>query len=265
MKTYRDVFSADDRAALIPFFVLGDPDEDTSLELIKTAIDAGADILELGVPFSDPIADGPTIQKADIRSLQRGMNCRRALALIAKIKEYRDIPLGLLMYYNLIWRYGKETFYRDAARAGVNSVLVADLTIDDADEVTPLAKANGLDTVFMVTPVTSAERQAKIARLCTGFVYTVSLLGVTGARAELSRTVIPLIESLKAQTDVPVCVGFGVSAPEHGRELARLGADGVIVGSAVVNIIEQNLTAPDHGKGRLSSFIRDMRAALAKG
>ena len=264
MKTYRDVFNTDERAVLIPFFVLGDPDESTSLELIKTAIDAGADILELGVPFSDPIADGPTIQKADIRALERGMNCRRSLEMIAQIKQYRDIPIGLLMYYNLICHYGKESFYRDAAAAGVNSVLVADLTIDDADEVTPLAKANGMDTVFMVTPVTSAERQARIAQLCSGFIYTVSLLGVTGARTELSDTIGPLLSSLKAQTDVPVCVGFGVSTPEHGRQLARLGADGVIVGSAVVNIIEQNLTAPDHGKCQIKSFISDMRANLAK-
>ncbi len=144
MKSYRDVFRQNERAALIPFLVLGDPDAERSLELIKTVIDAGADILELGIPFSDPIADGPTIQKADIRALEKGMTCARAFEIIRQIKTYRDIPIGLLMYYNLIYHYGKEEFYRDAAAAGVNSVLVADLCVDDAAEVEELVKPGEL-------------------------------------------------------------------------------------------------------------------------
>ena len=262
MKTYHDVFEGRDGAALIPFFVLGDPDEGYCLELVKTAIDAGADILELGIPFSDPIADGPTIEKADIRSLQHGMTCRRALELIRQIKAYRDIPIGLLMYYNLIYHYGPEVFYREAAAAGVNSVLVADLPIDNADEVAALVRANGMDTVFMVSPNIDAEHQGRIARLCTGFVYTVSLLGVTGVRTKLSVAVKPLIQSLKAHTTVPICVGFGVSSPEHGRQLAQAGADGVIVGSAVVNIIEKNLGQPETAKAELAAFIKAMKAVL---
>lgn len=262
MRSYKDVFSSD-KAVLVPFFVLGDPDEQTSLELIKTAIDAGADILELGIPFSDPIADGPTIQKADIRSLEKGMNCRRAFDMIHKIKEYRDVPIGLLMYYNLICHYGRDEFYRDAAAAGVNSVLIADLCIDDADEVSDIIKKYGLDSVYMVTPNTSPQRRKKIAQLSTGFVYTVSLMGVTGTRGTLSDRVVPLIKALKDEnSDVPVCVGFGVSKPEHGRHLAEAGADGVIVGSAIVNIIERNLNAPDHGKAELETYIRSMREAL---
>ena len=192
MRSYKDVFGAGDSAALVPFFVLGDPDEATSLGLIKTAIDAGADILELGIPFSDPIADGPTIQKADIRSLDKGMNCQRAFEMIRQIKEYRDIPIGLLMYYNLICHYGREEFYRDAAAVGVNSVLVADLCIDDAAEVSELIEKNNLDSVYMVTPNTAPDRRGVIARTSTGFVYTVSLLGVTGARSKLGEAVVPL-------------------------------------------------------------------------
>ncbi len=253
MQSYQDVFSSVDRAVLIPFFVLGDPDPQTSLELIKTAIDAGADILELGIPFSDPIADGPTIQKADIRALEQNIDCQQAFELIRQIKTYHDIPIGLLMYYNLICHYGPEKFYRDAAAAGVNSVLVADLCVDED---------NGLDSVYMVTPNTSRQRREEITRLCTGFIYTVSLLGVTGVRSELSTQVVPLIKSLKQQTDVPICVGFGVSTPQHARDLADAGADGVIVGSAVVSIIEKNLTQTDHGKGELADFIRSMRSAL---
>ena len=262
MKSYQEVFAENERAALIPFFVLGDPDEDRSLGLIKAAIDAGADILELGIPFSDPIADGPTIQKADIRALEKGITCQIAFELIRQIKEYRDIPIGLLMYYNLICHYGKEEFYRDAAGAGVNSVLIADLCIDDADEVSEYLEKYGLDSVYMVTPNTSAERMERIAKLCTGFIYTVSLLGVTGARNELSESIVPLIKSLKKLTDVPVCVGFGVSRPEHAQQLAQAGADGVIVGSALVKIIEENISAEDHGKAALSNFIGSMLAVL---
>ena len=247
---------------LIPFFVLGDPDEQRCLELVKAAIDAGADILELGIPFSDPIADGPTIQKADIRALEAGINCRRAFDLIRQIKAYRDIPVGLLMYYNLICFYGREEFYRDAAAAGVNSVLVADLCVDDAEEVKGLLAANGLDSVYMVTPVTTQERRQKIAQESTGFIYTVALLGVTGVRDALGEDIVPLVKDLKQQTDVPVCVGFGVSKPEHARKLAEAGADGVIVGSAVVSIIEKNLDAPDCGKAELSNFIGEMRQVL---
>jgi tryptophan synthase alpha chain len=262
MKSYRDIFSEKQRAALIPFFVLGDPTSEISLELIKAVIDAGADVLELGIPFSDPIADGPTIQKADIRALEAGMNCQKAFELIRQIKAYRDIPIGLLMYYNLICHYGPEKFYREAAQAGVNSVLVADLCIDDAGEVEALLKKNLLDSVYMVTPNTSETRKKMIARQCSGFIYTVSTMGVTGARSELGRAVVPLVQSLKSLTDTPVCVGFGVSKPEHARELAQAGADGVIVGSAVVKIIEENLVATDHGKAKLATFIKGMVKAL---
>lgn len=262
MKTYREVFEKSNGAVLIPFFVLGDPDEERSLEIIKTAIDAGADILELGIPFSDPIADGPTIQKADIRALQAGMTCGRALALSKKIRAYSDIPIGLLMYYNLIWHYGREAFYRAASSAGVNSVLVADLCVDDAEEVRNLTQQNGLDSVYMVTPNTSAERRGKIARLCSGFIYTVSVLGVTGARTELGTRIKPLVKTLKSETQAPICVGFGVSRPEHARELAQAGADGVIVGSAVVNIIEKHLDAPEAAKAELADYIRNMKKVL---
>ncbi len=163
MISYKEVFQNNKRALLIPFFVLGDPDEQRSLELIKTAIDAGADILELGIPFSDPIADGPTIQKADVRALDAGMTCQRAFEIIRQIKAYRDIPIGLLMYYNLICHYGCDEFYRDATAVGVNSILVADLCIDDAAEVEDQITANKLDSVYMVTPITTQHRRKQIA------------------------------------------------------------------------------------------------------
>ncbi len=262
MKTYKDIFATSDKAALIPFFVLGDPDYQTSLAVIKTAIDAGADVLELGIPFSDPIADGPTIQKADIRALKAGMTCEKALDLIREIKAYADVPIGLLMYYNLVYHYGRDRFYRDAAAAGVNSVLVADVSIDDADEITGPASAAGLDTVFMVTPITEGERMKLIASKTTGFIYAVSLLGVTGARTELSDTVEGLVGKLKGLTDVPVCVGFGISRPEHAAAVARAGADGVIIGSKIVGLIESNLGDTEKTLAEISTFLGQVKNAI---
>ncbi|MHC4069404.1 MAG: tryptophan synthase subunit alpha [Planctomycetota bacterium] len=264
MKTYKEVFSELDRAALIPFFVIGDPDFDTSLEIVKTAIDSGADILELGIPFSDPIADGPTIQKADIRAQRGGMNLSKALDFIGKVKDYKDIPIGLLMYYNLIYQYGAEKFFADFHEAGVNSVLVADLSVDDSDEIIPAANKAGLDTVFMVTPNTDTERMKLIASKTTGFIYTVSLLGVTGSREELSGAVESLVGRLKKLTDVPVCVGFGISKPEHAVTVASAGADGVIIGSKIVSLIEDNLQNKQTMLDEISAFLKDVKRSIEK-
>jgi len=263
MKSYKQIFSELDRAALIPFFVIGDPDFDTSFEIVKTAINAGADILELGVAFSDPIADGPTIQKADIRARSAGMNVKKALEFIKKVKAYKDIPIGLLMYYNLIYQYGAGKFFADFHEAGVNSVLVADLSIDDADEIIEPAASAGLDTVFMVTPNTETERMKLIASKTTGFIYTVSLLGVTGSREKLSEQVEGLIAKLKKLTGVPVCVGFGISKPEHASKVAAAGADGVIIGSKIVKIIEENLGNKEKTLAEISTFIKEVKASIA--
>jgi tryptophan synthase alpha chain len=265
MKTYKQVFSElaeAKRAALIPFFVVGDPDFETSLAIIKAAIDAGADILELGIPFSDPIADGPTIQKADVRARNSGMNVAKALEFIANIKDYKDIPIGLLMYYNLVYQYGTEKFFRDFHQAGVNSVLVADLSIDDADEITTPAASAGVDTVFMVTPNTETERMRLIASKTTGFIYTVSLLGVTGSREKLSDTVEGLVDKLKKLTNVPVCVGFGISKAEHAAVVASAGADGVIIGSKIVGLIEKNLGNREKCLAEISAFLREVKKAI---
>lgn len=262
MKKYSDILGNDKPTALIPFFVLGDPDVETSLAVIKAAVDAGADVLELGIPFSDPIADGPTIQKADIRALENGMNVHKALDMIRAIRAYTDVPIGLLMYYNLIYHYGREDFYRDVAAAGVNSVLIADTSIDDADEVVPAAQAAGLETVFMVTPNTAPERRQRIAEQTTGFIYTVSLMGVTGSRTELSDAVKPLVADLKALTDKPVCVGFGISTPEHARSVSEAGAQGVIIGSKVVSLIEKHLGDPSEMIREIQAFLKAVKAAI---
>jgi tryptophan synthase alpha chain len=250
------------RPALIPFFVIGDPDFDTSIAIVKTAIDAGADILELGIPFSDPIADGPTIQKADIRAMAGGMNVRKALEFVRKVKDFRDVPIGLLMYYNLIYQYGTEKFCKDFHQAGVNSILVADLSIDDADEIARPAISAGLDTVFMVTPNTSTDRMKRIADKTTGFIYTVSVLGVTGSREKISDVVEGLIGKLKELTSIPVCVGFGISTPEHAVTIAQAGADGVIIGSKIVELIEHNLGNRERLLAEISTFLREVKSAI---
>jgi len=262
MKTYSQVFSGLDRAALIPFFVIGDPDFDTSFAIVKTAIEAGADILELGIPFSDPIADGPTIQKADIRARENGMNVAKALEFVRKVKDYKDTPIGLLMYYNLIYQYGTEKFFSDFHQAGVTSVLVADLSIDDADEIIAPATSAGLDTVFMITPNTDTERMKLIASKTTGFIYTVSLLGVTGGREKLSNAVEGLVGKLKKLTNIPVCVGFGISKAEHAAAVAQAGADGVIIGSKIVKMVEENLDNKEKMLGEISSFIGEVKSAI---
>jgi len=266
MRTYKQVFSElaeVKRAALIPFFVIGDPDFDTSLAIVKAAIDAGADILELGIPFSDPIADGPTIQKADIRAMASGMTVQKGLEFVRKVKDYKDIPIGLLMYYNLIYQYGTEKFFSDFHQAGVNSVLVADLSIDDADEITAPASATGLDTVFMVTPNTDPDRMKLIASKTTGFIYTVSLLGVTGSREKLSDMVEGLLGKLKKLTSVPVCVGFGISKAEHAAMIASAGADGVIIGSKIVGLIESNLGNREKMLADISTFLSGVKSAIS--
>ncbi len=262
MKTYNETFAKLGSTALIPFFVMGDPDFDTSLDIVKAAIDAGADILELGIAFSDPIADGPTIQKADIRARRAGMTVKKALEFIKKVDEYKQIPVGLLVYYNLVYQYGIERFCRDFKSAGGSSILIADLSIDDADEIAKPAEQAGLETVFMVTPNASDDRLKLAAEKSTGFIYTVSLLGVTGQRTELSQMVEPLITRLKAVTDVPVCVGFGISSPEHARSVAQAGADGVIIGSKIVKFIEQNLENPSKVKAEIAEFIKAVKTEL---
>jgi tryptophan synthase alpha chain len=262
MTTYKQTFSKLDRLALIPFFVIGDPDYDTSLQVVKTAIDAGADVLELGIAFSDPIADGPTIQKADIRALKAGMTVVKAIEFIREVTNYKPIPIGLLVYYNLIYQYGVEKFFADFKAAGGSSVLVADLSIDDADEIYLPAVNAGLETVFMVTPNTADDRVKLIAEKTTGFIYTVSLLGITGARDALSDLVKPLVARLKKMTDVPVCVGFGISTPEQAKQVAAAGADGVIIGSKIVKMIEDNLDDKEKMKTEVKNFISTVKAAL---
>ena len=252
------------QGALVAFTVIGDPDYKTSLEIAKKMIDSGADILELGLPFSDPIADGKTIQAADMRALKSGMNTEKAFDLIKSVRKYNDnIPIGLLVYGNLIYQRGINKFYDDAARAGVNSILVADVPIEEADDYIKAARKNDIDTVFIVSPLTSNERIKKIVSKTTGFVYVVSRLGVTGARATLGDSTLKLIKRIRKHTKKPLCVGFGISKPEHVKAVINAGADGAIVGSAIVNLIEKNAGNKSRMLEKIGYYLKSMKKATA--
>ncbi len=173
------------------------------------------------------------------------------------------IPIGLLMYYNLVFQYGIERFFNDCYKAGVNSVLVADLSIDDSEEISGASLSAGLDTVFMVTPNTETDRMKLIASKTTGFIYTVSVLGVTGSRNELSNHIEGLVNKLKSITDIPVCVGFGISSPEHAASVAKAGADGVIIGSRIVGLVEKNLNNKTQMIKDISAFLKDVKSAIS--
>lgn len=227
------------RAAFIPFTVLGFPDYKKSLQIIKSYLKY-ADVLELGLPFSDPIADGPTIQAADTKAISSGMNTKRAFKLISEIRKLDDsIPIGLLAYCNMVYRYGIKKFYRDAKKAGVDSILLADLSLEEAKPFLKAAKSVHLQQVFMIAPTTPDARIRKIISKSSGFVYAVALTGVTGARKHMSKEASVLIKRIKKLTNLPVCVGFGISNPKQVKEVLKAGADGVIVGSALVKLIEE--------------------------
>ena len=265
MKTYKEVFNDlrnKNQGALVAFIVIGDPDYDTSLRISRKIIDAGADILELGIPFSDPIADGHTIQEADIRALDNGMNTDKVFGFIKELRKYTDVPIGVLCYYNLV--YQRTTFYSDAGKAGVNSILIADVPIEEYGGVLQQSKKNKLDTVLMISPLTSDSRIKKIVSSVTGFVYVVSRLGVTGAKSDLQESTLRLVKRIKKFSDKPLCVGFGISKPEHVKAVVKAGADGAIVGSAIVEFIGKNLKDKKKMLGEIQSYVKEMKNATKK-
>ncbi|MGO9388339.1 MAG: tryptophan synthase subunit alpha [Methanobacterium sp.] len=243
-ESYSDMFKRvkeKGEGAFIPFIVAGDPDFETSLLMVRMMVDGGADALEIGFPFSDPLADGLTVQSADIRALNSGMNTDKGFEFIRRIREFTEIPIGLLVYYNLIYKMGVDTFYSKARISGVNGVLAADLPPEEADIAVEAARNNGVDQIFLAAQSTSNERLKKIVELCSGFLYVVSVMGVTGARSQLKVSTVELVERMRSHTQLPICVGFGISKPEHVREVIAAGADGAIVGSALIDVMVNNV------------------------
>ena len=267
MKTYKEVFEnlkKRKQGALIAFIVAGDPDFKTSIEIAKKIVDAGADILEIGLPFSDPIADGKTIQAADIRALQSGMNTDNFFDYISELRKYTDIPIGVLSYYNLIYQRGVEKFCSDSKKAGINSILVADIVIEESDLIVSNAKKYGIENVFMITQLTSDSRIKKISSVSSGFIYLVSRLGVTGASNNLSKSVLDLIKRTRKFTSKPLCVGFGISTASHVKDVIDAGADGAIVGSAIVDLVGGNFDDKKKMLTKIELFSKELKQAAKK-
>ena len=246
------------RLALIPYVTVGYPDVATTVELVAGLVAAGADLVELGVPFSDPVADGATIQRASHAALEAGVTPRLCLRVAAEIRARVDVPLILMGYYNPILRYGPAAFCRDAAAAGVDGLIVPDLPPEEAGELRAAADASGLDVIFLLAPSATEERMAKVCRSASGFVYCVSLAGVTGARAALAGDIAALTARVRRHTDLPLAVGFGISRPEHVAALVGI-ADGAIVGSAIIDRLES--APPAERVDRVAGYVATLRAA----
>jgi tryptophan synthase alpha chain len=236
----------------------GDPDEAATERLIAMLAEAGADAVELGVPFSDPIADGPVNQRAGFRALGRGMSPGRALDLVARVRRRVELPLLFMTYYNLFLHRGIEAFCREAVDAGLDGVITADLPPEDGGALAEAAAAAGLATVFLLAPTSTDERIRTVAGTSTGFIYCVSRTGVTGMRDEVPQDLADLVRRIKAQTETPVCVGFGISRPSQAQQVARF-ADGVIVGSVLVKMLEDDPADLD----RVGAFVRDLKTAVS--
>jgi tryptophan synthase alpha chain len=250
------------RKALIPYITAGDPHPRETVALMHALVAAGADVIELGVPFSDPMADGPVIQLACERALAAGTSLRGVLAMVTAFRQTdAQTPVVLMGYLNPIERYGLEAFAEDARVAGVDGVLVVDLAVEEAADFTPALRGKGLDCIFLLAPTSPAERIAAVAREAGGYLYYVSLKGVTGAATLDVGSVAAKLAEIRRHTDLPVAVGFGIRDAETAAQVGQV-ADGVVVGSALVGEIERHRQAPETLPARLQARLQPMRAAL---
>lgn len=238
---------------LVVYLTAGDPTLEDTGRLLTAVERAGADVIELGVPFSDPLADGPVIQRASERALRAGATLRKILEWLPRWREAAKAPLILFSYYNPVLQYGLETFARDASRAGADGALMVDLTPEEAEPYLHALRGQNLDTVFLASPTSTDERLARVAKASTGFLYLVSRLGVTGEREQISTSVRPLVQRARGVTPLPLAVGFGLSNPAQVREVQAL-ADAAVVGSAVVHAIEERY--PSGGAAAIEQFVR---------
>jgi len=247
------------RPGLVTFTTAGDPDLARSGEILKALDRAGADVLEVGVPFSDPLADGPVIQRASERGLRAGATLRKILERLPRWREAVKAPVILFTYYNPVLQYGLENFARATAQAGADGALVVDLTPEEAEAYVSAMRAHKLDTVFLASPTSTDERLERVAKLSSGFLYLISRTGVTGERSEISSTLRPLVERSRRFTSLPLAVGFGLSTPAQVREVQAL-ADAAVVGSALVRAIEDHCHADGgaraQGFGPIEQFVR---------
>jgi tryptophan synthase alpha chain len=246
--------------ALIPYFTAGDPTLALSARLVVEAGRRGADVIEIGVPFSDPLADGPVVQRATQRALAAGVTLPRVLEMVREVRSEVAAPLVFLTYYNPILAFGLKAFCRTSAEVGIDGVMVADLPPEEAGPLHEEARPAGLDVIHFVAPTSPPARMRKIARASTGFIYMVSVTGVTGERAQLPSELLANLRTLRGITDKPVAVGFGIGTPDQAAEVGEV-ADGVIVGSAVVRLVERHASSPAL-LGEVGDFIAALKAPL---
>ena len=244
------------KKAFIPFIVAGDPDLETTIRLVPELEQSGSHIIELGIPFSDPVADGPAIQRAGMRALSHQYRMSDYLEAVEAIRRKTNVPLLMFSYFNPIYQYGLEALARDARAAGVDGVLITDITPEEGDQYRACMAAHDLDCVFLVAPTSDNGRIAKIAECSSGFVYVVSRTGVTGVQQQLSDSVLPMIQRVRKFTQLPVAVGFGISKPEQVRAIWEI-ADGAVVGSAIVAEMER-MQNPNEIPSKIGAFCRHL-------
>ncbi|WP_077612164.1 tryptophan synthase subunit alpha [Clostridium sp. Marseille-P2415] len=255
MSRISDVFSG--RKAFIPFITAGDPDLTVTEQLVPAMAKAGADLIELGIPFSDPVAEGTVIQEADMRALSSGTTADKIFESVKRIRKETDVPLAFMTYLNPIFVYGSERFLKNAAECGIDALIVPDMPFEEKNELLPFCRKYGIDLISLIAP-TSRERIRTIASEAEGFVYCVSSMGVTGVRKEITTNIGEMVSFVKETRNIPCAIGFGISTPEQAKEMSR-EADGVIVGSAIVKI------AAKYGKdcvGPICDYVREMKAAI---
>ena len=247
--------------ALMPFIMAGDPNLEITYDLLRAAEDNGADMIELGIPFSDPIADGPTIQRSGQRSLSGGTNIDKVFSLVEKIRRQSRIPISLMTYYNLLFHRQDEIFVRQAAESGADGLIIPDIPPEEAGRLQEAARQYKMNLIYFLAPTSTPERIQLVSRLAQGFIYYVSLTGITGARKELSSGLSQKLREIGKITAAPIAVGFGVSTPQHAAQVAAL-ADGVIVGSALINILESNLQQPQNICPQIGAFIKALKQEM---
>jgi tryptophan synthase alpha chain len=249
-----------DECALIPFITAGDPDLATTAEALKILDKKGADIIELGVPYSDPLADGPVIQAAATRALEKGVKLEDVLAVVQQVKTEISTPIVLFTYYNPIFYRGVDRFLEEVAEAGVKGLVVPDLPLEEAESLINAAAAKDIEVILLVAPTSPIERIQAIAQKSKGFIYLVSVTGVTGVRSQVATNVADLITSLRSVTDKPIGVGFGISEPQQAKQVKDWGADAVIVGSAFVKRLAD--VSPDVGLNAIADFCHNLKTAI---
>lgn len=247
---------------LFAFITAGDPDLETTFKLVLSMEKAGVDLVELGVPFSDPIADGSVIQKASLRSLTAGTNLREILDLVMRLRSHTEIPLLLMTYYNPVLQYRLECFAVDAAETGIDGVIVPDLPLEESAPLLQELQEVGRHLIYLVAPTTTTERLEKISRAAQGFIYCVSLTGVTGMREGISPDIKGFMQRVKRHCNLPLAVGFGISNPKQAALMAE-EADAVIVGSAIVSLVEQYQSQPEVMQERVVGLVKELKEAIS--